>query len=85
MILPGINKKSVLLYFRIHELQLEVTELQEKLEISEREMKNYSKQVCLQVLLYYYLAVVAIAMALVIICILTSLGKHCRACETQFF
>ncbi|NXN28115.1 CP135 protein, partial [Nycticryphes semicollaris] len=30
---------------RIHELQSEVTELQEKLEISEREMKNYSKQV----------------------------------------
>ncbi|NXJ60987.1 CP135 protein, partial [Rostratula benghalensis] len=30
---------------RIHELQAEVTELQEKLEISEREMKNYSKQV----------------------------------------
>ncbi|KFO93583.1 Centrosomal protein of 135 kDa, partial [Buceros rhinoceros silvestris] len=30
---------------RIHELQLEVTELQEKLEISECEMKNYSKQV----------------------------------------
>ncbi|KAM9236683.1 centrosomal protein of 135 kDa [Leptosomus discolor] len=30
---------------RIHELQSEVTELQEKLEISERGMKNYSKQV----------------------------------------
>uniref|UniRef100_A0A8C4XV00 Centrosomal protein 135 n=1 Tax=Falco tinnunculus TaxID=100819 RepID=A0A8C4XV00_FALTI len=30
---------------RIHELQSEVTELQEKLELSEREMKNYSKQV----------------------------------------
>uniref|UniRef100_A0A8C3BMQ4 Centrosomal protein 135 n=1 Tax=Cairina moschata TaxID=8855 RepID=A0A8C3BMQ4_CAIMO len=30
---------------RIHELQLEVTELQEKLEISESGMKNYSKQV----------------------------------------
>ncbi|NXN52226.1 CP135 protein, partial [Rynchops niger] len=33
---------------RIHELQSEVTELQEKLEISEREMKNYSKQVDLR-------------------------------------
>uniref|UniRef100_A0A8D0KSH3 Centrosomal protein of 135 kDa n=1 Tax=Strix occidentalis caurina TaxID=311401 RepID=A0A8D0KSH3_STROC len=31
---------------RIHELQSEVTELKEKLEISERGMKNYSKQVC---------------------------------------
>ncbi|XP_040411998.1 centrosomal protein of 135 kDa isoform X5 [Cygnus olor] len=30
---------------RIHELQSEVTELQEKLEISESGMKNYSKQV----------------------------------------
>uniref|UniRef100_A0A8C0EV33 Centrosomal protein 135 n=1 Tax=Bubo bubo TaxID=30461 RepID=A0A8C0EV33_BUBBB len=30
---------------RIHELQSEVTELKEKLEISERGMKNYSKQV----------------------------------------
>ncbi|KAM6076245.1 LOW QUALITY PROTEIN: centrosomal protein of 135 kDa [Chlamydotis macqueenii] len=30
---------------RIHELQSEVTELREKLEISECEMKNYSKQV----------------------------------------
>uniref|UniRef100_A0A8C4YL76 Centrosomal protein 135 n=1 Tax=Gopherus evgoodei TaxID=1825980 RepID=A0A8C4YL76_9SAUR len=30
---------------RIHELQLEVAELQEKLEISERGVKNYSKQV----------------------------------------
>ncbi|KFW03448.1 Centrosomal protein of 135 kDa, partial [Eurypyga helias] len=30
---------------RIHELQSEVKELQEKLEISERGMKNYSKQV----------------------------------------
>ncbi|XP_074760947.1 centrosomal protein of 135 kDa [Athene noctua] len=30
---------------RIHELQSEVTELQEKLEISEHGMKNYSKQV----------------------------------------
>ncbi|NWZ31563.1 CP135 protein, partial [Asarcornis scutulata] len=30
---------------RIHELQLEVAELQEKLEISESGMKNYSKQV----------------------------------------
>ncbi|KAK2513711.1 hypothetical protein Q9233_015387 [Columba guinea] len=30
---------------RIHELQAEVTELQEKLEISERGVKNYSKQV----------------------------------------
>uniref|UniRef100_A0A8C8AID1 Centrosomal protein 135 n=1 Tax=Otus sunia TaxID=257818 RepID=A0A8C8AID1_9STRI len=30
---------------RIHELQSEVTELQEKLEISERGIKNYSKQV----------------------------------------
>ncbi|NWH42896.1 CP135 protein, partial [Fregata magnificens] len=30
---------------RIHELQSEVTELQEKLDISERGMKNYSKQV----------------------------------------
>lgn len=33
------------LYFRIHELQLEVADLQEKLEIAERGMKNYSKQV----------------------------------------
>lgn len=32
-------------YFRIHELQTEVDDLQEKLEIAEREMKNYSKQV----------------------------------------
>ncbi|KAG8134933.1 hypothetical protein E2320_008001 [Naja naja] len=32
-------------YFRIHELQIEVDDLQEKLEIAEREMKNYSKQV----------------------------------------
>uniref|UniRef100_A0A8C7E7I2 Centrosomal protein 135 n=1 Tax=Naja naja TaxID=35670 RepID=A0A8C7E7I2_NAJNA len=30
---------------RIHELQIEVDDLQEKLEIAEREMKNYSKQV----------------------------------------
>ncbi|XP_075786504.1 centrosomal protein of 135 kDa isoform X4 [Pelodiscus sinensis] len=30
---------------RIHELQLEVAELQEKLELSERGVKNYSKQV----------------------------------------
>ncbi|XP_078250816.1 centrosomal protein of 135 kDa isoform X2 [Pogona vitticeps] len=30
---------------RIHELQLEVSDLQEKLEIAERGMKNYSKQV----------------------------------------
>ncbi|NWQ74150.1 CP135 protein, partial [Columbina picui] len=30
---------------RIHELQAEVTELQERLEISERGVKNYSKQV----------------------------------------
>ncbi|XP_062991870.1 centrosomal protein of 135 kDa [Elgaria multicarinata webbii] len=30
---------------RIHELQLEVADLQEKLEIAERGMKNYSKQV----------------------------------------
>lgn len=69
--------KSILLHFRIHELQAEVTELQEKLEISERGVKNYSKQVYLQI--YYYLAVVVIAMALIIICVLTSLGKHCRA------
>lgn len=69
--------ESILLHFRIHELQAEVTELQEKLEISERGVKNYSKQVYLQI--YYYLAVVAIAMVLIIICVLTSLGKHCRA------
>ncbi|ETE64800.1 Centrosomal protein [Ophiophagus hannah] len=30
---------------RIHELQTEVDDMQEKLEIAEREMKNYSKQV----------------------------------------
>ncbi|XP_070613332.1 centrosomal protein of 135 kDa isoform X5 [Erythrolamprus reginae] len=30
---------------RIHELQTEVDDLQEKLELAEREMKNYSKQV----------------------------------------
>lgn len=69
-----------MVHFRIHELQSEVTELQEKLEISERGMKNYSKQVCLQIL-YYYLAVVAIAMTLIIIYVLTSLGEHRRACE----
>lgn len=69
--------EGILLHFRIHELQAEVTELQEKLEISERGVKNYTKQVYLQV--YYYSAVVAIAMALIIICVLTSLGNHCRA------
>ncbi|OXB83851.1 UNVERIFIED_CONTAM: hypothetical protein H355_003063 [Colinus virginianus] len=36
---------SILLHFRIQELQLEVTELQEKLELSENGKKNYSKQV----------------------------------------
>lgn len=33
------------MYFRIHELQLEVADLHEKVEIAEREVKNYSKQV----------------------------------------
>lgn len=37
--------KYILICFRIHELQVEVAELQEKLEISERGVKNYSKQV----------------------------------------
>lgn len=33
------------IYFRIHELQLEVADYQEKLEIAEHGIKNYSKQV----------------------------------------
>lgn len=33
------------IFFRIHELQLEVEDYQEKLEIAEREIKNYGKQV----------------------------------------
>lgn len=74
--------KSLLLHFRIHELQAEVTELQEKLEISERGAKNYSKQVYLQI--YYYLAVVAIAMTLIIICSTIILTCLCRAISSAF-